>query len=279
MKTKVSFKFAHGNIDGIYMNAGSVGGPLIIITNGHNGFYNYGMFPYIQETLFRNGISSYSYNFSHGGVAGDSDYFTELELYAKNCMRLETQDLVEILRTLSKPPISLNRDSRLYLFAHSLGGIPTIFAAKKAFEEGITIDGIALVSTVKTLNVWSPEMLQEWEGDGVYYLPNKRTNQKLPQGHEFLTEIQKADTEWNAREALRGVKTDYLIVHGEKDESVPVDHSKAIFDSVRNLGYNATLRIIEGATHTFNTKHPFEKTSPQLDSMLREVVGWISNRK
>jgi pimeloyl-ACP methyl ester carboxylesterase len=237
------------------------------------------MFPYIQETLFRNGISSYSYNFSHGGVAGDSDYFTELELYAKNCMRLETQDLVEILRTLSKPPISLNRDSRLYLFAHSLGGIPTIFAAKKAFEEGITIDGIALVSTVKTLNVWSPEMLQEWEGDGVYYLPNKRTNQKLPQGHEFLTEIQKADTEWNAREALRGVKTDYLIVHGEKDESVPVDHSKAIFDSVRNLGYNATLRIIEGATHTFNTKHPFEKTSPQLDSMLREVVGWISNRK
>ena len=58
------------------------------------------MFPYLQETLAINKISSYSFNFSHGGIKGDADYFEDLVGYEKNCMRLEVEDVMCVLHNL-----------------------------------------------------------------------------------------------------------------------------------------------------------------------------------
>jgi hypothetical protein len=96
-KEKITFEHKDGKVEGIYINAGSAS-PLVIIINGHNGFYNYGMFPYIQQKLFQNKISSYSFNFSHGVVIGDADFFEGLEKYEQNCMRLETEDVFCIMQ-------------------------------------------------------------------------------------------------------------------------------------------------------------------------------------
>src|SRR5204863_5487297 len=136
-------------VEGVYINAG-IGSPLVIIINSHNGFYSYGMFPYIQQKLFENGISSYSFNFSHGGIIGDADFFEDLENYEKNCMRLEVEDLLSVLHN----PNQFNKHSKLILLSHSLGGVPAIFGAAKAIDENINIDGIILVSSVKTLYFW-----------------------------------------------------------------------------------------------------------------------------
>ena len=72
----------NGQINGIYRNAGT-GTPLVVIANGHNGFYNYGMFPYIQQTLVKNGISSVAFNYTHSGIVGENDFFEDLEKYGK----------------------------------------------------------------------------------------------------------------------------------------------------------------------------------------------------
>ena len=113
-KEKVIFHHADGEVAGIYINAGS-DSPLVIIVNGHNGFYNYGMFPYIQQKLFENNISSYSFNFSHGGVIGDADIFEDLGKYEQNCMRLETEDLLSVLHDHSK---KFKGHSKIFLLAH-----------------------------------------------------------------------------------------------------------------------------------------------------------------
>ena len=107
--SKVTFELGHGQVEGIYLKASEPSAPLVVITNGHNGFYNYGMFPHIQKTFQKHGISSYSYNFSHGGVVADSDYFTELDKYEKNSMRLETLDLLGVLEHLSDSVLILTR--------------------------------------------------------------------------------------------------------------------------------------------------------------------------
>ncbi len=145
-KKKVLLSHEQGIVEGIYMNAGS-SSPLVIIINGHNGFYNYGMFPYLQESLFLNNISSYSFNFSHGGIKGDADYFEDLVNYEKNCMRLEVEDVMCVLHNLYSG--KFEDHAGLFLLAHSLGGVPLIFSAKKAQDENIYISGIILVSTVK----------------------------------------------------------------------------------------------------------------------------------
>lgn len=284
MKTKVSFNFKHGKVEGLYFKA-NPDAPLVVITNGHNGFYNYGMFPYIQEQFLKNGVSSYSYNFSHGGIVGDSDYFTRLDLYEKNCMRLETEDLCGVVRNLTELPLSVRGPralgateyDRLILFSHSMGSIPVIFGAKKLIEEGSKIDGIILISPVCTLELWGGRVTDEWEKNGVHYIKNSRTKQDLPQGREFLEEIKQANGKWNVRNALEEVSTNFLIIHGEEDESVPIEHAKNLYEWNKKFGHKVELKIIPNASHTYNTKHPFEGASEELEKMIKVITQWINN--
>lgn len=270
--SKISFSHSNGTIEGVYINAGD-NTPLIIIANGHNGFYNYGMFPYIQSKLGESGVSSYSFNYSHGGVKGDEDFFSELEKYEKNCMRLEKEDILCALENLQSD--DYKHHSSISIFTHSLGGVPTIFATVEAQELKLKLNSIILTATIKTLDVWGDTMMKKWQEDGVYLMKNKRTNQDLPQGYEFLQEVLKSNTDWNVETAIKKIQLPTLIVHGEKDEAVPVEHSKTLFEWVQGNNPQNELNIITDATHNFNTKHPFEGTSPELDNMVLVCVDWV----
>ncbi len=269
-KDLVIFEHDNGEVDGIYINAGSLT-PLVIIVNGHNGFYNYGMFPYLQQRLLVNNISSYSFNYSHGGVKGDADIFEDLEKYERNCMRLETEDLLCVLRNSLK---RFHHHSKVFLLAHSLGGIPALFGAKKAIEQNIDLQGIILASTVSTLNFWPADVLTEWASAGIYYKLNNRTKQNLPQGFEFLQEILKCDKNWNVQDAIQSFTLPILIIHGNNDEAVGVEHAESLFEWM-NKNDKSQLKIIAGATHTYNTGHPFDKTSPELEDLINNCATWI----
>jgi pimeloyl-ACP methyl ester carboxylesterase len=271
-KKKIIVKHQNGTVEGIYCNAGN-SSPLVIIVNGHNGFYNYGMFPYIQQMLFENEISSYSFNFSHGGIVGDDDHFRDLEKYEKNCMRLETEDLLCVLHNLHSG--EFGKHAKLILLAHSLGGVPAIFGAKKAGELHITIDGIILASAVKTLNFWPAEMIREWALAGVFYKKNNRTKQELPQGFEFLQEVLKSDTVWNVEQSIRSLQVPVLIIHGENDEAIPIEHAHSLFAWIKQPNPKAEFKIIPNATHTFNSKHPFDGASAELKELVNTIVTWI----
>ena len=271
---KISLECKNGAVDGIYVNAGN-GSPLVIIINGHNGFYNYGMFPYLQQKLGDHNISSYSFNFSHGGIKGDADYFEDLINYERNCMRLEVEDVMCVLHNLHSGKFENHK--RLFLLAHSLGGVPLVFSAKQAQDEDIFISGIVLVSTVKQLNFWPQEMIDEWKQNKVFYKKNNRTNQLLPQGEEFLNEILQSDSTWNVETEIKKLQQPVCILHGENDEAVPEEHGRAQFEWVHNLNKKSFLRLIPGATHTYNTKHPFEGTTKQLEDMINSVTRFIQS--
>ncbi|MEO6221294.1 MAG: dienelactone hydrolase family protein [Ginsengibacter sp.] len=266
---KLSFQHSNGIVEGIYFSVKEEA-PLVIIINGHNGFYNYGMFPYIQKSLAENGIATYSFNFSHGGVKGDEDYFVDLESYERNCMRLEIEDAMCVLHNLNSE--TFKNHSEVFLMAHSLGGVPAIFTASKAPYENINIAGLILISTVKQLNFWPEEMLKEWEQNKVYYKKNNRTMQMLPQGEEFLNEVLESDSKWNVENEIKKLKQPILILHGENDEAIPVEHSQSKYEWVKSNNENTSLKIIPRATHTFNTKHPFTEPSSQLEEMINQVI-------
>ena len=271
-KKKIWLASENGVIDGIYLDAG-IDSPLVIIINGHNGFYNYGMFPYLQENLSRHGISCYSFNFSHGGIIGDADYFEDLVNYEKNCMRLEVEDVMCVLGNLHSG--KFEKYNRLFLLAHSLGGVPLIFSAKRAQDENIVINGIVLVSTVKQLNFWPDEMVNEWKQNKVYFIKNNRTKQMLPQGEEFMNEVLQSDSKWNVENEITKLRQPILILHGENDEAIPEEHGRSLFEWVHPLNKKSFLKIIPGATHTYNTKHPFAGPTQQLEEMINAAVLFI----
>ncbi len=271
-KEKISFSHGNGIVDGLYIS-GKDAMPLVIIINGHNGFYNYGMFPHIQARLAGNGMASYSFNFSHGGVAGDGDYFEDIEAYEKNCMRLEVEDTMCVLHNLNSE--MFKHHSKIFLLAHSLGGVPAVFAASQAQTEGLNIAGVILMSTVKQLNFWPDEVIEEWVQNKVSYKKNNRTKQMLPQGEEFLNEVLQSDSKWNVENEIKKLGMPILIIHGQNDEAVPIEHGLDKYEWIKENNKSNSLKIIPGATHTFNTKHPFEESSPQLEEMIAEVVAFI----
>lgn len=273
-KSVLTFSHANGNIEGLYINAGA-NSPLVIIINGHNGFYSYGMFPYIQQQLSQEGISSFSFNFSHGGVQGDRDYFQELDKYEKNCMRLELEDSVCAIQNLSAQ--NIYQHENIFILAHSLGGVPAVFAALLSQKNHINLSGMVLLSTVKKLNFWPDEMIEEWKENKIFYKKNNRTNQLLPQGYEFLQEVLSADDNWNLEQALQSLKIPVLLIHGDNDEAIPAEHSEAKYSWIKAGNEGASLKIIPGGTHTFNTRHPFAGTSPQLENVLKETAKFILN--
>lgn len=275
MKRKVEIKAAHGDIEGMYVTPATEDDRgIVAITNGHNGFYGYGMFPYIQDKLADAGIASYSYNFSHGGVRNGEDYFSDLAAYEKNCMRLETADLISVLQQIGEIT-EADASNRLFLLSHSLGFVPTIFAAKEALKQGIGIAGVISLAAIKTLDVFPEPMMEEWKQKGTYPMKNNRTKQQLPQGPEFLSEILASEGEWNVEGAFRQAPTNYLFIHGEQDTDVPLAHSSSLHEWARQEGFTSELQIIEGAGHTFNTSHPFACTTPELDKALAAIISWL----
>jgi pimeloyl-ACP methyl ester carboxylesterase len=274
MKKKFSLNAEHGNIDGIYMRSSKSNSPLVIITNGMNGFYGYGMFPFLQEQLLLNNISSISYNFSHGGVEGDNDVFTQIDLYEKNCMRLEVEDLKEVIKRLKD--IGVDSYSSLFLLSHSLGNYPTVFAAKDMQKTGLDVSGFIFLAPSMTLDFWSKEQMAAWEKNQVLMYENKRTQQFLPLGSEFLNETKQSYGKWSLEQALGDTKGRYLILHGLNDDSIPVEESQAIKEWNDGYGYETELVLVKNANHNFNVKHPFEKSTPEFEQMTAKVVSWIN---
>lgn len=265
-----TYSFDHGSLEGRLVSL-PTSEDLVIITNGHNGFYSYGMFPALQEGLAQSNISSFNYNFSHGGTRGDEDVFSDLDAYAKNCMRLESADLVQIVSALHQE----FPNHKLWLLAHSMGSIPTIFGARELVNAGFHLEGILLLAPVSRIDFWPEELIDQWKKSGTLMMFNRRTGQDLPHGPEFLEEILEASTTWNVQQALQVIPVDLLVIHGEEDESVSPEHGRTLVRIAQESGHRASFVGIPHTGHTFGTKHPFEGMTPALERVLENVVSFI----
>lgn len=268
-------KSNHGLIDGFVsdFNPNNNSGKVAVIVNGLNGFATYGMFPQIQNELQSKGIASVAINFSHGGVRGSSDVFTEIDLYENNSMRLEVLDTIAVVDNLEK--IGITDYNELYLISHSLGSIPTAFAAKEIIKHNKKLKGIAFIAPSMNLDFWGDENMQKWEQAGKLENPNKRTNQILPLGKEFLTETKESSTTWNLENALSSTKVRYAIFHGDKDESIPIEEAHAVNEWNQKHGNPCNLYVVENANHNFNISHPYQHSTPEFEKLIELLTKWI----
>lgn len=271
MKTTLTIDLPHGKVEGI-LQCPETAMDLAVISNGHNGFYSYGMFPWIQDQLDQAGIGSFSYNFSHGGTIGAGDTFDDLEAYSRNCMRLETTDLVGVVLHLRKRYPA----QRLWLLSHSMGSVPTIFGALELRQMDIPLAGMILLSPVSRLDFWPVDLIDRWAETGTITMFNRRTGQDLPHGPELLAEIRQASTKWNMERALHQLDVPLLVIHGEEDEAVSPDHGHALVSWALAAGMPAQIRIIPETGHTFGTRHPFEGPDRATEVMIQAVTDQIT---
>jgi pimeloyl-ACP methyl ester carboxylesterase len=262
----------HGTVEGILQHTPQAD-KLIIITHGHNGFCNYGVFPYLQEMLREEGVSSFSYNFSHGGVSGLDDHFSDLEAYSKNCMRLQTADLIAVGEAMHQR----YPGQELWLLSHSMGAVANTFGARQLIARGIPIRGLVYLAPISQLDFWSSDLIDTWSQTGTIHLTNRRTGQDLPHGPELLAEIRAAATDWHLGEALSKCPVPTLVIHGQADESVPIRHGQQLYRYAVRQAPRARFIQIAGTGHTFGTAHPFNGLNPAVKAVLYAVLQFISD--
>jgi uncharacterized protein len=123
------------------------------------------------------------------------------------------------------------------------------------------------------LGRYSDELLRQWKEDGRYNFVNARTKQDMFVNYAYLEDIQANRERYSLDLAVSQLTIPYLTVHGTTDESVAVDAARQLHSYMR-IG-QAELGLVEGGTHTFGTKHPFEGPTSALEQAIDKTAAWF----
>lgn len=247
--------------------------PVLIFCHGFKGFKDWGHYNWVAEQCAQQGLAFLKFNFSYNGVApGRLDDISDPEAFSLNNYMLELQDLGLVIDFAEKEADKYNIDkSRIYLAGHSRGG------------------GIALIKAsedrrVKKLVLWSslsefesffwPETVEKWENEGVVYAENKRTGQQLPLKKQFYDSYMEHKQSLDVQKAARLLSVPLLIIHGDQDETVAMRHAESLY----NLVQHSIFIKVEGGSHTFGAKHPFDPetdVTPMLEELVENTVEFL----
>lgn len=135
---------------------------------------------------------------------------------------------------------------RLGVLGLSMGGAVAACVTGRSGK----VRSTALWSAVGDLNLFHyiAAELREELGDIQYY--DRRGNLV---GRAFIEQL----VGYEPYKEVADGKTPVLVVHGDQDETVPVDHAYKFQASLQAAGNPHRLHIIEGADHTYNS-HPWE---------------------
>lgn len=238
--------------------------PVVIFCHGYKGFKDWGAWDLMAKKIANSGFCFIKFNFSHnGGTVSNPIDFPDLEAFGLNNYSLELNDLGDVMdwveNTFKEDP---NIDThKITLLGHSRGGGIAIL---KASEDSRVTNLITLASVSDfSQRFGTEEDLKCWKEKGVKYVVNGRTKQQMPHYYQFFEDFISNKERLNITSAIRKLNIPILIIHGNKDTSVSLQEGKYLHE----CNPQSNFKVIEGADHVFNTKHPWGK-----DELTRELM-------
>ncbi len=237
---------------------------VALIAHGFKGYKDYGMFPWLSTKLSSIGITSHRFNFSHSGMLAGSGEFERTDLFELDTWNRQVEDLTILANTFRLGELPL------FLIGHSRGGVASLLAAGRG---PVSPDKVVSISAPSTCMSFSEDVQKELLTNGSILSPSARTNQDLRVGAGFLQEQLDDPPNHDLLQLVQAIECPLLVVHGDADESVPVEASEAIANS--GTGERVT---IEGGNHVFNTPNPFDvsqQPSPQLSQLFEVMQSFL----
>ncbi|MCW3124385.1 MAG: dienelactone hydrolase [Bacteroidetes bacterium] len=252
----------------ICFEANSTKKPVIILTHGFQGFKDWGPYNLMAERFAAAGFVFVKFNLSHNGTTIDHPVdFVDMEAFGNNNFAKELDDLGVVIDWVCSDEFPVAKTEidtdKIYLIGHSRGGGITIL---KAGEDA----RVKKISTWAAVNefgkYWKHDQMEKIKEDGVVYVQNGRTKQKMPIYWQMYENYFADLKRFYIPDVVKRLTTPMFIVHGTNDETVPYSSATEIKD----WNPNAELLLIQNGNHVFGGKHPWEEE--QLPDDLKTVV-------
>lgn len=239
----------------------------VIICHGFKGFAHWAFFPYLARTLAQDGINAITFDFSGSGIGPDRESFNQPEAFANNTFSRELEDL-ELLEDYARRKNWIN--GKFGLFGHSRGGGMAILFTAAADSN---VNSLVTWSAISYPNRWSPDDTIAWRRRGSTDITNSRTGQVMRLETDLLDDVElHGKTKLNIEGAAAKIKVPWLIVHGTNDDTVPSSEAEHLHSLSKGV---STLRLINGANHGFEARHPLNEVPPALEKVVLETVKFF----
>jgi dipeptidyl aminopeptidase/acylaminoacyl peptidase len=251
MKDKVYFENSAGTrLCGILSNlTENKEKPIIIMCHGFSTSKDGRTFVRLEEILNEQGISTFRFDFfGHGESDGKFAEITTSEAI---------DNVLNSIKFLKESGYK-----KIGLMGSSFGGMASIIAASRTDDLYI----LALKSPVSNYRSMahakrSEQELEDWKEKGFIELDSTDEERKSL-NYSFYEDAENV----KAYEAARKIKIPTLIVHGDKDETVPLAQSQ----KTARLIENCRLEIINGCDHVYTNPEHFERL---LDLISKFIIN------
>jgi len=239
--------------------------PVIVFCHGFKGFKDWGCFDLVAKEFAQAGFVFVKMNFSHNGTTIEKPTsFDDLKAFGRNNFSKELYDLNKTIDWLYKSNLEHEIDlDRLSLVGHSRGGATVLLKAVNDKR----IKRVVTWASISELERMVPKSeLDEWKQDGVRFVLNGRTQQMMPLYWQLAEDFFQNKSKLDMRNLIPRMAIPQLIIHGDKDTSVPID----IAFELKSFNPKAEMVVIQGGDHTFGGRHPFEAN--ELPEDFAQVV-------
>ncbi len=256
------------------LNDTSTKKPVVIICHGFKGFKDWGMFPRAAGYLAQQGYVVITFNFSGNGIGEDMESFTELEAFGHNTYGQEQDDLAFLIGKVKQGgvPFSDHMDeSKIALIGHSKGGGAAIMYASSHPEE---INALVTWNGIANVDIFGQEVREQIKENGVGYVENARTKQKMPIYPIVIEEIDSHKDEYDLPARVALLKQPILLVQARNDMERIVTGASKLIEQAKQ----GRLIWIEEAGHTFNTTHPYKDDPPAFAGALAVTLAFLKEK-
>jgi len=223
--------------------------PIIILCHGFTRSKYGSTVLNLEKVLNEKGIATFRFDFyGHGESDGKFKDVTVSEA---------VDDVLNAIKFLKRKGWK-----KIGLEGGSFGGIASLMAASRSRDLYL----LALISPVsnwleKILEKKTKEYLQNWKKRGYNWYENKE-GKRLRLNYSFFKDLKNN----NGFKAAKKIKIPTIIVHGSRDESVPLKQSIKTASLIKNC----RLEIIKGANHRYTNPKDNKKRIELISSFIIE---------
>jgi len=197
----------------------------------------------LSQALAERGVAALRFDFSYAGES--TGRFEEITYSG------EVEDLKAAFNFMSQLGAK-----KIALFGSSMGGtVSLLFSAEQTPTALVTL-AAPLHPQRMTDSLLSREEVKQWRLVGYLTYHGRRLNSSL------LDDLGKI----NVTEAARKIRCPLLVIHGDRDETVPVEEAYELYGLIPNL---KRLCILQGGDHRFSNPSLLKKA-------LQESCEWLT---